>query len=393
MVRVALTAMRGSPFLTMLALLAGAVTALAQDGEPLGDPGPVQAAQPSAAKPKAARKPAVRHRRIVKVPLPQPAPRPQLATAVPVPAMVPLPARPPQAGAVKDSTKDAAPPALPAADAATAAGIPPADLPPVRSALLWAGDFPSAPLGEEPLVTAIKNFQKRNKAKVTGVLTPDQRAALIAADKYHADRFGWSVVADPATGIRIGLPAKLVPHAHDAAHGTRWSSAHGEVQVETFRIKDTKLDLAALFEREKSAPATRKMSRSVLRDDSFFISGMQGLKYFSVRAQTRDGEVRGFTMLYDQMMQGIVAPVMVAMASAFSPFPERAAPFATLARPVEYGTGLIVSAHGHIVTTARLTEGCQVMVAAGYGDAERLAVDQDSGLALLRVYGHHKLTP
>ena len=53
---------------------------------------------------------------------------------------------------------------------------------------------------------------------------------------------------------------------------------------------------------------------------------------FSVRAKMRDGEVRGFTMLYDQVMETIVAPVMAAMSSAFSPFPERSAPYAALAR-------------------------------------------------------------
>ncbi len=194
-------------------------------------------------------------------------------------------------------------------------------------------------------------------------------------------------MVDPATGIRIGLPTKMVPHAHDAARGTRWSSAHGEVQVETFRIKDPALTLAALFEKEKKEPATRKVETSALRDDDFFISGMQGLKIFSVRARARDGEVRGFTMLYDQMMEGIVAPVMVAMASAFSPFPERSAPYAALAKSVEYGTGLVVSPQGHIVTDRKLAEGCQVIVAAGLGDADRVADDKDNGLALLRVYG------
>ena len=101
----------------------------------------------------------------------------------------------------------------------------------------------------------------------------------------------------------------------------------------------------------------------MLHDDGFFISGMQGLKYFSVRAKLRDGEVRGFTMLYDQMMEGIVAPVMVAMASAFAPFPERRAPFAALAKSVEYGTGLIVSArrpYRHRAQGRR--DGCQVIV-------------------------------
>jgi hypothetical protein len=112
-----------------------------------------------------------------------------------------------------------------------------------------------------------------------------------------------------------------------------------------------------------------------------------------VKAQLRDGEVRGFTMLYDQMMETIVTPVMVAMSSAFSPFPERSAPFAALTKSVEYGNGLVVSAEGHIVTDRKLTEGCQVLVASGIGDAVRIADDKNNGLALLRVYGPRKLSP
>ena len=274
------------------------------------------------------------------------------------------------------------------------AGIPPGERLKIQAALLWSGDYAGAAGDDDPMLTAVKNYQKHNKAKVSGVLTPPERAALVAAAKAHEDEFGWSVVVDPATGIRIGLPAKLVPQARDAARGTRWSSAHGEVQVETFRIKDAGLTLAALFEREKKEPATRKVETSVLHDDNFFISGVQGLKKFSVRAKLRDGEVRGFTMMYDQAMEGIVAPVMVAMASAFSPFPERSAPYAALAKSVEYGSGLVVSAQGHIVTDLKLTEGCQVIVAAGLSDADRIAADKDNGLALLRVYGPpRKLSP
>jgi hypothetical protein len=52
-----------------------------------------------------------------------------------------------------------------------------------------------------------------------------------------------------------------------------------------------------------------------------------------------------------------------------------------------------VSAQGHIVTDLTLTEGCQVIVAAGLGDADRIAADKDNGLALLRVYGPGKISP
>ncbi len=262
----------------------------------------------------------------------------------------------------------------------------------LQAALLWSGDYSGAVNGDDPMLAAVKNFQKRIKAKVTGQLTHAERTRLLAAANDHHEEFGWSVVADPATGIRIGLPVKMVPHAREAANGTRWSSRHGDIQVETFRIAEPGLKLAALFEREKNR-SPRKVEHSTLRDDGFFISGLQGLKRFSVRAQMRNGEVRGFTMMFDQAMEGIVAPVMVAMASAFSPFPQRSAPFAALAKSVDYGNGLIVSAQGHIVTNARLVQGCQVIVANGLGDAERIVDDKDKGLALLRIYGPRQLSP
>ena len=273
------------------------------------------------------------------------------------------------------------------------AGIPVADRQKVQAALLWSGDYSTASNGEDPLVAAVKNYQKRIKGKITGVLTDAERSSLLAAAGNHEQEYGWSVVVDPATGIRIGLPTKMGPHAHDTTRGTRWSSTHGDVQVETFRVADRNLKLSALFEQEKREPATRKIEYSLLREDGFFISGFQGLKKFSVKAQLRDGEVRGFTMMYDQMMETIVTPVMVAMSSAFSPFPERSAPFAALSKSVEYGNGLVVSAEGHIVTDRKLTEGCQVLVASGIGDAVRVADDKDNGLALLRVYGPRKLSP
>ena len=276
---------------------------------------------------------------------------------------------------------------------AESAEISPADRLKVQSALLWSGDYTGSLGGEDPFLSAIKNYQKRAKSKITGILSPSERANLLAAAKSHEDEFGWTIVTDPSTGARLGLPAKLVPQVRDAARGTRWSAAHGEVQVETFRIPESEIKLAALFEQQKKEPANRKVESSALRDDGFTISGMQGLKMFSVRAQRRDGEIRGLILLFDQMMETIVAGVTPAIVSAFSPFPERSMPFAAMAKPVEYGNGLVVSSLGHIVTDRSLASGCQVIVAAGLGNADRISEDGDSGLALLRVYGARDLSP
>jgi hypothetical protein len=247
----------------------------------------------------------------------------------------------------------------------------------------------AAPAAKPEKPAAAKTAKAKKPAKAEPANAEPAKVELGAETSAEV---GWSIVTDPATGILIGLPTKMVPIARDTDRGTRWSSAHGDVQVETFRIAGADLKLAELFEQEKREPANRKIEYSVMRDDSFFISGFQGLKKFSVKAQMRGNEVRGFTILYDQMMETIVTPVMVAMSAAFSPFPERNAPFAALAKSVEYGNGLVASAQGHIVTDIKLTQGCQVIVAAGLGDAVRVADDKNIGLALLRVYGPRKFS-
>ena len=54
--------------------------------------------------------------------------------------------------------------------------------------------------------------------------------------------------------------------------------------------------------------------------------------------------------------------VVVVMSSAFVPFP---AAGAAPRRVVDYGTGIVVGADGFLLTDRDLTEGCQVIVAAG----------------------------
>src|SRR3974390_1796721 len=89
----------------------------------------------------------------------------------------------------------------------------------IQSALLWAGDYTGSLGGDDQFQSAIRNYQKRAKAKITGVLAPAERASLLASAKLHEDEYGWTVVVDPATGARIGLPSKLVPQVRDTANG------------------------------------------------------------------------------------------------------------------------------------------------------------------------------
>jgi hypothetical protein len=168
--------------------------------------------------------------------------------------------------------------------------------------------------------------------------------------------------------------------------GTRWASSRSEYSTESFRITQPGTTLAATFERMKKEPTGRKAEYSVMRDNFFVISGLQNLKRFYVRAQVRGEEVRGITVLYDQAMAGIMEPVVVAMSSAFAPFPAGAANVPPPRRKVEYASGVAV-APGTIVTSREALDGCYVVTVAGVGGADRIGEDKTNGLALLRVHG------
>ena len=65
------------------------------------------------------------------------------------------------------------------------------------------------------------------------------------------------------------------------------------------------------------------------------------------------------------------------------PFPPVTAALAPAPkRKVEYGTGIIVSSAGHVVTDRQVIDGCQFITVAGLGSAEVLAEDKTSDLAL-----------
>jgi peptidoglycan hydrolase-like protein with peptidoglycan-binding domain len=264
--------------------------------------------------------------------------------------------------------------------------------------LAWIGAYNGLITGEanDKTTTAVKAFQKDHRFKETGTLAQPERAQLSALSKEKQDQVGWRMADDKVTGAQIGLPTKQVPNTGAGKSGTRWFSAQGQVQVETFRIRGPGTTLADVFDQQKKEPPGRHLEVNLLRPDFFILSGMQGLKKFYVRAEIRDAEVRGMTILYDQATEGIMDPLVVVMSSAFAPF--SGSGIAALSgtpgkRKIEYGSGIIVTAAGHILSDRRLIDGCNVIGVAGYGNAERVAEDQVADLALLRIYGMPDLVP
>lgn len=264
----------------------------------------------------------------------------------------------------------------------------------LQSDLAWVGEYNGAITGDvsDRMVNAIKRYQKARGGKPTGVLNQEERSVLAETARRKRESVGWKIVADPATGARLGIPGKLVPQQSSDANGAKWSSPTGTVQVLLTRRKEANPASARLAEQEKKEPPGRKVDYTVVKPDFFVLSGLQGLKKFYIRGAFRGDEVRTMTILYDQAMENTVEPVVIAMSSAFNPFPPTQAG-ASPRKTVEYGTGLVVSGDGAIVADGEVTDGCLAIAIAGHGHADRLAEDKEHGLALLRIYGARDLKP
>src|ERR1700738_3053185 len=260
----------------------------------------------------------------------------------------------------------------------------------IQSDLAWVGQYNGVISGEvsERMVAAIKEFQKGRGGKQTGVLNPQERGVLAETAKRRQDNVGWKIVTEAGTGARLGLPTKLAPQQSSDANGAKWTSSTGTIQIQLSRRKEANPTTAKLAEREKKEPAGRNIDYTVVKPDFFVLSGMQGLKKFYVRGTFKGDEVRILTILYDQATEGTVEPVVIAMSSAFNPFPTGA----QIAGPpprktVEYGTGVVVSDDGAIIADRQITDGCLAIAIAGFGNADRGADAKDHDLALLRIYG------
>src|ERR1700688_3096724 len=185
---------------------------------------------------------------------------------------------------------------------------------------------------------------------------PPSQGALEAA--------GWRIIDDLVTGARLGLPSALVPKSAPARMGSRWTSGQGQIDIETFRLHEGALP--ALFDAEKKT-RRRTVEHSTLMPDSFVMSGMQGMKRFIVRVQSSGSELRGVTILCDQAIEGVMAPIAAAMANTYQGFPDPgAAPPPELRRSVEYGTAIVVSGRGDVIAPAQIVDGCQSITIAGF---------------------------
>ncbi|TGD94848.1 peptidoglycan-binding protein [Methylobacterium nonmethylotrophicum] len=299
------------------------------------------------------------------------------------------PGQPP--GASRPGSPPAPDPVFEAARAAFEAR-PEAERRAVQDALVWAGSYNSVVTGTFGRRTyeAIGAWQGRTGGAGTGILDEAGRAALIAAGEAARRAARFTVAPDPATGLVIGVPERLLPKRARVPGGSRWQSPDGRVTLDTKAFAPGDTDLDALFAQSTAAAPDRKVTYTLKRPDFMVVTGETPAGKFYIRHAAGPAGLRGFTLSYDKATAREMDRLVIAIANSFVPFPGEAPvapprPVATMPDPgapaggAVSGTGLVVGPR-RIVTV--LPGPCAGPQAAGQ-PARILRRDEGSGLTLL----------
>lgn len=311
-------------------------------------------------------------------------------------------------GAAAQAPAPAAPnPQMAAAQAAFDA-LPEAERKAIQTDMIWAGAFNGAVSGSFGPLTfrGINAIKAATQGAPDGVLNPAERRALAQRAAAARDAAGFRLINDERTGVRIGIPGKLLPKRDVSPTGGRWQSEDGRVTLDTSATPPGADTLDVLFERATSnAVQGRKITYKLLRPDFFVVTGETATGKFYRRLSGGPAGLRGFSIGYDKALTQAVDPLVIAIAASFEPFPTGpmpatgavagvapaqgtpATPVAPpAARPTErYGTGLVVG--DRLVLTARAAiDPCKALRVGGR-PAKLRVKDDASGLALLDVDG------
>ncbi|KQP30778.1 peptidoglycan-binding protein [Methylobacterium sp. Leaf104] len=281
----------------------------------------------------------------------------------------------------------------------------------LQDALVWTGDYNSVINGAfgRRSYEALQAYAKRSGG--TGLPDAAGRAALLkdGAAARAAARF--TVKPDPASGVVLGVPERILPKRSPLPGGTRWQSADGRITLETKSYAAGETGLEAVFARVTAPSPDRRVTYKLLRPDFLVVTAETGTGRSYIRYAAGEAGLRGLTLGYDKALAGEVDRLAIAIANSFVPFPEAAPAAAAAAPPVATAvpapapppvpgsrtapaaTGLLV-APGRVLASAAALSGCRVPLVAG--QPARIAVGATADLLILEtgpLAGRSAITP
>ncbi len=271
----------------------------------------------------------------------------------------------------------------------------------LQIALQWAGFYNAAIDGAFGRGTrnSMAAWQEANSFEPTGVLTTLQRAALIKQYNAVLDGLGMQIVRDAQAGIEMVMPTSEVAFSRYEAPFAHYDSA-GDIGARVILISQegdqtTLFGLYDIMQTLEIVPLNGPRER---RNASFSLKGENTQIVSETEVSLKDGEVKGFTLIWPAGDEERRTRVLDEMRKSFARLPGALDPAAgsdaeqaidlvsglQVRQPKRSRSGFFIDGDGSVLTTSEVVRSCGRLTVDGDTEADVLADDGANGVAILR---------
>jgi hypothetical protein len=272
----------------------------------------------------------------------------------------------------------------------------------LQTALKWAGFYESAIDGAFGRGTrrSMGEWQAANNYEPTGVLTTKQRGVLIGAYNAILEGMDLQLIRDDATGIELVIPTGVVAFDKYEPPFAQFEPK-GDLAARVLLIsqegdQDRLFGLYEILQTLAIVPTEGPRRR---RDQSFEIEGIDDEIHSYTTATLRNGQIKGFSLIWPAGDDARRTRVLDAMKASFTTIdgvldPAIAAPDDTQAidlvsglavrKPKLSRSGFFVDSAGDVLTTTEAVSECTRITIDEVHDAQIVYTDAALGLAVIR---------
>lgn len=246
---------------------------------------------------------------------------------------------------------------------------------------------------------SMSDWQAANGYEVTGVLTTRQRTVLL--DHYNAPLIsvGMAPMQDSRAGVAMDLPLGAVNFARYEPPFVHFDPAGGsDMRVLLISQDGDQATLHGLYDIMQTLEIVPLEGPRSRKKNSFVLEGRNDRIVSHTEARLKDGEIKGFTLIWPTGDEKRRARVLMAMQQSFARLPGALDPAAgdntaqdidliaglEIRKPRLSRSGFYVDVRGTVVTTAEVTQGCTRITLDGEYRAELVASDTALGVAILK---------
>lgn len=270
----------------------------------------------------------------------------------------------------------------------------------LQEALKWAGFYGGAIDAAFGRGTrgAMARWQEAQGYQPTGILTTRQRAELLTAYNAVLADLGLETVQETEAGIEIKLPTAVVAFDKYEPPFVHYTPS-GDIDARVFLIsqRGDSNTLGGLYDIMQTLEIVPETGPRTLTDNAFTLIGESALMISHTQAWLKDGEIKGFTLIWPAGDEERRTRLLGAMQESFTRLDGvlDATASSTEVQSIDLVSGLeirkprltrsgfYVDRSGSVITTSDVVQGCGRITIDQDHEASITSQNADLGLAIL----------